>query len=186
MSPLDPIKPTPEELRVLIDSAPKTPDERYEKAVSDLNLTEDKYSRWCALGSAAKSSLEVGQIDEALSYAEELTDLIPSYQDDWNYGNAIQDSNIVFGIKALLSGDAILAQEFLLAAGRSPGSPQMNSFGPNMTLAKALVEAGHRDGVLTYLDLCRVFWSHHRGLLDHWHLQISEGGYPDFNANLIY
>ncbi len=49
-------------------------------------------------------------------------------------------------------------KKYLIAAGKSPGSPQMDSFGPNMTLAKDLLEKGERDAVLEYFMRCRKFW----------------------------
>jgi len=36
----------------------------------------------------------------------------------------------------------------LIAAGNSPGSPVMNSFGSSLTLAKDLLKKGGRDTVL--------------------------------------
>ena len=177
---------TPEELRILVEASPKTPDERYKRAISNLNASEDEYSRWCALGRAAKTSFEVKAFAEALGYAEELRGLIPLYEEDWNYGNAVQDSNIVFGLIALNGGDIPKAQDHLLAAGRSPGSPQMNSFGPNMTLAKSLIESGKRDSVLSYFELCRVFWKMHGDRLDEWKSEVLAGEMPDFGTNLMY
>ena len=59
---------------------------------------------------------------------------------DWNYGNALHKGNIVLGRIALERGDIAGAKEHLLAAGQTPGSPQVGSFGPNTTLAKELLE----------------------------------------------
>lgn len=88
---------------------------------------------------------------------------------------------------ALQRGDIGTAREELLAAGRTPGSPQLNSFGPNMTLAKGLLEAGERDVVLQHFDLCGVFWmSEFRGNLPFWTTDVREGRVPDFRANLLY
>lgn len=46
------------------------------------------------------------------------------------------------------------AKAYLLATGKSQGSPQLNSFGPNMSLAKDLFEAGERQAVVTFFDDC--------------------------------
>jgi hypothetical protein len=62
----------------------------------------------------------------------------------------------------------------------------MNSFGPNMTLAKALIESGEKATVLEYFDLCGEFWRLHRGRLDDWREAVKAGRTPDFGANLFY
>ena len=105
---------------------------------------------------------------------------------DWNYGNAVQDVNIVFGRLALSEGKMDVAKQFLLAAGQSPGSPQMNTFGPNMTLAKALLEKGEKDTVLEYFTLCSKFWKMDFGKLKEWSALVKQGKMPDFRANLLY
>ena len=48
---------------------------------------------------------------------------------------------------------AALANAYLLAVGRTPGSPQLNSFGPNMALAAELLQKEVRDTVLQYFEL---------------------------------
>ena len=62
----------------------------------------------------------------------------------------------------------------------------MNSFGPNMTLAKALLEAGQHEVALQYFGLCRVFWKMDRGQLDQWIDEVNRGLCPNFGVNLIY
>jgi hypothetical protein len=69
----------------------------------------------------------------------------------------------------------------MLASGRTPGSPQLNSFGPNTDLAQALLEAGDRKAVLQYLELCRRFWAHGETTLDRWATDIEAGRAPDFD-----
>src|ERR1700719_3714085 len=76
-----------------------------------------------------------------------------------------------------------LADRYLLASGKTPGSPQLDSFGPNMTLAKELLAKGESDSVLQYLDLCKNFWEGERQQLDDWRDAIRGGKTPDFGAN---
>jgi hypothetical protein len=45
-----------------------------------------------------------------------------------------------------------------MAAGATPGSPQLDSFGPNLTLAKELFEKSQPDVILHYFALCKNFW----------------------------
>ncbi len=79
------------------------------------------------------------------------------------------------------------AERYLIEAGKSPGSPQMDSFGPNMSLAKDLLEKGERDVVLEYFELCRKFGGKmHGDQLNKWSQQVKDGKIPDFGANLVY
>ena len=164
--------------------APATPLERYQWATKELKSTRNEEDRWLALGEAAKAAVWIGHVGEARQYADELKALTPNYQGNWNYGNAIHDYNLVLGSIALGSGDIAGSKGFLLAAGRTPGSPQLNSFGPNMSLAKALLIAGERKTVMVYLDLCRDFWP--REELSTWRKELETGNIPDFGANLVY
>ena len=158
----------------------------YQKAMAELKAAKDDYNRWIALTHAAKESLVQKHDAEAKSFAEELEKLAPKNKDDWNYGNAVQVYNLVLGSLALKSNDVKAAGERLLAAGRSPGSPQMNTFGPNMTLAKELLEKGEKKVVLEYFELCKKFWEMHDGKLDQWKKEVERGKMPDFGANLDY
>jgi len=165
---------------------PITPQQRYDTAIKRLSEATSETERFYALDDAAKESFAVGKIEEARKYAIELRDLTPRFQTNWNYGNAIQDWNLVLGRIAITEGKIEEAKAHLLAAGASPGSPQMNSFGPNMSLAKDLIEKGDKEVVLQYFDLCRRFWEMHNGQLDTWSKQVKEGKTPDFGANLVY
>lgn len=105
---------------------------------------------------------------------------------DWNYGNAIQDSNQVLGRIALSKGDVAEAKKRLLASADSDGSPQLNSFGPNMRLAKELLDKGEKEVVLEYFDLCGKFWTMGAQRLATWSDVVNEGKTPDFGASLNY
>ena len=77
---------------------------------------------------------------------------------DWNYGNVVHDVNAMLCLAALHDGDKKRAGEFLLSAGRSPGSPQLGSFGPDFSYAAKMLKAGETNVVLQYLDLVGNFW----------------------------
>jgi tetratricopeptide (TPR) repeat protein len=159
---------------------------RYGKAITELNKAKTERERFYALNDAAKESLNAGHIQEAKSFAEELQKLMSHYQKDWNYGNAVQDVHIVFGRIAILEGRLDDAKKHLLEAGKTPGSPQLDSFGPNMTLAKELFEKGDRDTVLKYFELCSKFWEMDFDKLKEWAVDVKKGKLPDFGANLVY
>ena len=110
----------------------------------------------------------------------------PDFREIWNYGNVIHHANLVLGEIAHAKGNLVGAKFNLLEAGRTPGSAQLNSFGPNMTLANALLELGERDVVLEFFELCRGFWDFAPEKLDQWKNTVEAGGIPDFGGNLVY
>lgn len=102
----------------------------------------------------------------------------------WDYGNAIHHGNLIMGRLALHADDTKKAKSYLMAAGKTPGSPQLDSFGPNMTLAKELLEKGEKQAVLNYFALCGKFWDSPE--LQQWTKEVRKGEIPDFGGNLTY
>ncbi len=153
--------------------------------VRSLQHTKQDQAREALLGDVAKVALEAGEVAKARGYSEELLKKAgESKQRSWNYGNAVHHGHLVLGRLALRDGDVKKAKEHLLAAGKTPGSPQLNSFGPNMTLAKELLEKGERQAVLEYFELCGSFWK--RDKLEAWSKEVRSGSIPNFGANLDY
>ena len=132
------------------------------------------------------SPLPSGALEKASQYAGELVSRAQQNPRDWKHGNAIHDGNSVMGLVALRGGNVAQAGKYLLEAGKTPGSPQLNSFGPNMTLAKQLLEQGEKTVVLEYLSECRTFWKMGGANLTAWTATVQAGGVPNFGANLLY
>src|SRR5271165_3993069 len=141
---------------------------------------------FCTLPDLAKRALKAGETDKATAYAKQLLQMAPQYQDPNCYGNAIYYGNFVLGRIAVQEGNLAQAGQYLLAAGATPGSATLDTFGPNVTLAKELLEKGQSGVVLQYLALCKNFWKMDRGKLDEWSATIRGGGVPDFTSNLYY
>lgn len=174
-------------LRLMIGNKyPTTAQGRLQAATQKLSEATNNEDRFYALDDAAKENFVAGDIETAGKFANELLKLAPDFKGNWNYGNAIQDGNLVLGRIAMRQGKVQEAGQYLLAAGASPGSPQMNSFGPNMSLAKDVLGKGQRDVVLQYFELCRKFWKMDYGKLDEWRDEVKAGKIPDFGANLVY
>lgn len=93
----------------------------------------------------------------------------------FQYGNAIHWANIALGFAALAADEVIAASEYLVRAGKTPGSPQLNSFGPDRDLARSLLKRGERGAVLSYLADCARFWRGNRALLEKWRTAIERG-----------
>jgi TonB family protein len=142
--------------------------------------------RFYYLQGLAEAAFDAVQFDKAEAYAKELLSQ-PDSPKDWNYGNAVFYGNMVLGRVALNRDHQVeSAKTYLLAAGRTPGSPQLNSFGPNMSLAKDLLLAGERDAVLDFFTSCRAFWKLGAVQLDNWTAAVKAGEVPNFGANLKY
>jgi hypothetical protein len=165
---------------------PTTWDGRHKKALEELGAAPDDIYRFYALNDAAKAAFEIGHVEEAESHARLALDLAKRFPDDWNYGNAIHDGHMVLGRVALRRGDVETAKRELLEAGRTPGSPQLNSFGPNMSLAKDLLERKETDPVVAYFEMCGKFWEMEGGNLRRWGVRAKAGEMPDFGPNLMY
>ena len=80
-------------------------------------------------------------------------------EDDWDYGNLIHWGHIILGACHLKENDVAGAEAELRAAGRTPGSPQLDSFGPDLRLAWKLLKHGSDEAVLDYLHQISRFWS---------------------------
>ena len=139
------------------------------------------------LPAASKIYLKIGAIKKAETYAYEMLSTAETEKEkpcNWNYGNAIHSAHNILGRVALLRGDIDAAKKHLLLAGKTIGSPQLDTFGPNMVLAQELLKCNESETVLEYLDLCKLFWEMDNGKLDRWKAEIDKGQMPDFGANL--
>lgn len=144
--------------------------------------------RFHQVGELLIEKYEGGEWPEAEKLALEYLELAKRYRSDWNYGNAIHHSNLVLGKIRLVNGNLEPAKDYLLKAGRTTGSPQLNSFGPNMSLARELLELGEKEVVLKYLDLVKKFWNPLFSFfrIRNWRKAIKRGTIPDFRGNSIY
>lgn len=138
------------------------------------------------LTGAAPAAFMAGEHERAQTLAVELLEEAERWRENWNYGNAVHAANLVLGRVALMRGEIDDAKKFLLAAGKTPGSPQLNSFGPDMVFAKEMLKRGEREAVLAYFDLVEKFWRKKSARLDEWRSAIAKNEQPDFGANLRY
>ena len=160
--------------------------DRGRQAVDNLAKAKDEYDRWVALDDVALWRAEPATAEEAKAAATELLALTEKYRTDWNYGNAIHKANSGLGRLALQRGDMAAARGYLLASAKSKGSPQINTFGPNMLFASEMLAAGEKDAVIEYLNLCAAFWEMEEGRIEVWKRVIAKGGSPNFGVNLLY
>jgi hypothetical protein len=156
-------------------------------ASNKLGKAHTESDRYLALPEAAKLAFVFGKIDDAHDYATELLTLDAKFQaEPWRNGDAVFAGNFVLGRIAVQEGHIEDAKKYLLASGKSVGSPVLGSFGPNMSLAKDLIQHEERKTVLQYFELCRKFWSVGNDKLTQWSEDVKAGNVPDFGGNLYY
>lgn len=147
-----------------------------------LELSEES-DRGYLLPELGKAAFVAGDLEKARAYAGQMLQNIP---DDWNRGNRLHFGNLVLGRIALANDDVEGGIRYLLAAGRTTGSPQLNSFGPDMSLARDLLDHGERQAVVRYLQLCLEFWEMGQDTLRNWIALVEAGREPDFRRNLRF
>lgn len=152
----------------------------------------------------AKASLE---IPEELDSADKQADLMISNAQValknwppapggtvWSGGRMISPDTVFLfyfgyftkGMVALKKGDTDKAVEFLLKSAEAYKSQNALANGPNMSLAKALLEAGQKDAVIEFLGKCSKFWKNDQGITGKWTAEIKAGKIPDFGRSLYY
>jgi hypothetical protein len=105
----------------------------------------------------AEALLEAGELAAADSVA--ARELERTADSDLFYGaNAHYDMNQVRGQVALRRGRTEEAVAYLHRAAETRGSPQLATFGPQLRLARELLEAGHAEAVRAFLMSVRGFW----------------------------
>ena len=130
--------------------------------------------------------LVAGNLDEAASMASQALADVRASEYPEELGNDVHHANLVLGHVHLRRGDLVAAEECLAAAGATPGSPQLDSFGPNMSLAEALLDHDRTDAVLRYFDQCATFWDERFSRLPQWRAHVRAGERPSFGPNLRY
>ena len=179
-------------LVTMMVTAQQTPDKKtiasqlvaaQEKVIRTLPKAEDKFHMTREI---APLAFNAGDQVMAGMYAKDLLIQAESMKDDWDYGNAVHTANLVLGRIALAAGDIDEAKRLLLLAGKTPGSPQLESFGPDMLFAKELLEKGEKDVVIQYFTLCSAFWKMDDGKLAQWKTEVQNNEIPDFGPNLRY
>jgi hypothetical protein len=148
-------------------------------------LTNDKIEKHMWLSQLETSAFEAGEVNKAQVWALESLSQGSTNKPDFSLADSTHHGHIILGRIALLSGDLAEARQQLIQAGQTAGSPVLVSFGPNMMLAKELLEKGERDAVIQYFQECANFWKN-QSKLDEWTATVKAGRIPNFGANLVY
>jgi hypothetical protein len=131
----------------------------------------------------ARLACQSGQMEKAEQYAREA--LRTPSPTPVRAADAIHTGNNVLGLIALQRGDIGGARAYLLASTRTSGSQILNRWGPNLALAKALLEKGQNDAVLEYFELSRAFVRNNPKLFE-WIATLKGGRGPDLSREYLW
>jgi tetratricopeptide (TPR) repeat protein len=157
--------------------------EVFEQALKNANGRDE---RRYVLPYATQAAFEAGDHAKATAWSKEMLSMAEKPVKGRDYADEIHYGNIVLGRIALQQGDIAGAASHLVKAAAIDGNPHLETFGPNMMLAKELLEKGHDKPVLGYLESCSMFWKSDDGKLAKWRSDVIAKKMPDFGANLRY
>lgn len=138
-----------------------------------------KLHRFYELDDLLEAAVKEGNTPSTRELAGEYLSLANDFPCNWNYGNAIHDANSALGMLAIIDGDIDSAKRYLLAAGKSPGSPQLDTFGPSLELAQELLKRRELPTVASYFESVARFWKMDQGVIRTWLTQLSQKEIPD-------
>ncbi len=138
-------------------------------------------TRLHGLGRELRRAFLNSNFPAARTLAAEYLTLAAKYPCSEGYGDAIYGANSYLGRISIKDGDVAAAGQYLLAAGKTPGSGVLDSIGPDLTLANQLLRAGQVDTVVKFLQEIRAFWKPGQRQLDSWTADIEAGQRPFLN-----
>ena len=94
------------------------------------------------------------EADAAKRYNNEYLSIAKRHPEYPLRSQALFDANMNAGKLALRRGDRATAARYLLASLETTGSPRLQQFQLDMSLARSLVDWGEREGVAKFLDRC--------------------------------
>jgi tetratricopeptide (TPR) repeat protein len=147
---------------------------------SAYTLTTNPRRRFAVLVRMPGDAVGAEDLISAKHLAAQLLATAPKFKTEPVYGDAIHWGNIALGEIALHNERIDDADQYLLAAGQTPGSPTLASVGPDFQLAKQLLAKGERGTVHDYLNGCKKFWPAGGERLKTWLTTVDAGGTPEW------
>jgi hypothetical protein len=145
--------------------------------------------KFFSLSRRLDSSLRKGDVADAAVLASEVQGAQNAIGSEKRLPASVKSRNIynindALGRAAFLARNYIGAGDYLLKAADTPGTdPSLRTFGPDLWLARVLLNVGYKEVVLAFLERCRMFWDSSK--LDNWILTIQEGQPADFGPNIF-
>lgn len=134
----------------------------YEQACTQMqiamNMEKFPMKRWYMMTYYCDTAFAANMTNESRESAKRVLDSAKEFKWHWNYGNAIFWGNHTLGRVALKEGSVDSAKDFLMRAGRTPGSFLLAQEGPSFALAQDLLDRGEKEVVMRFLKECQRFW----------------------------
>jgi tetratricopeptide (TPR) repeat protein len=140
--------------RVYTNQGQQAADPRWK--VQLLRKADALIDNWPGLPQLAMAEYNAGDDEAAAKTVQRMLDTKPPRQNFTNMAHTVR------GLLALDRKHLEEAKSELLESARL-----VNLNEPNRILAQALLDAGERDTVLQYLEMCRTFWKNDQGAIDH-------------------
>jgi hypothetical protein len=153
-----------------------------------LQMAKDPLETFHAQVHFVRMANNVQQLSDAKPIAETILKTAPKFKSNWDYGNGVHIAHIVLGRYAASTGDVATAKYHLNAAAFPAASSILREFGPNLSLARALLKRGECDAVLAFLSKYAKIWRTEDApqKFSEWEKDIKSGKFPRFGANLVY
>ena len=141
-----------------------------------------------SLSEKLKRARQTKDCPKVQSLAKELLSVAQFYSSNWNYGNAIFEGNLAFAecdVKEKKIDSALLR---LKEAAKTPGSPQLNSFGPpysDLSVLSELLREGKKKEVLDFLGSFNKYWEleFSKEIMTFWTSEIAANRIPKFEIH---
>jgi tetratricopeptide (TPR) repeat protein len=165
---------------------PTAATEKYSAAIAILDKEATGDSRFEALANYVNAAINAERFEEAERSAKDILHEAHAVKPAVDGGYALHEAHSLLGLLALKKGNFALAKEHFRQAAQVPTSPRLRALGPNMSLAKALLEKGDCDDVLDYLQSISKLWNDDlaKKSSSEWMSNIASGQMPDFKGNL--
>ncbi|HEY4055940.1 MAG TPA: hypothetical protein VGM39_05000 [Kofleriaceae bacterium] len=126
----------------------------------------------------ADAALEAGAPLRAAVYADSAVALAKACPAERHVPDYLHEAHIVKGHVALAANNIAEATRLLALAATfgGPQAPVLRSFGPDFTLANALLARGELAAVRAYLGACATFWEPER--IARWQARLDRGEHP--------
>lgn len=138
-------------------------------------LAENNVERVGLLGRLAEAAFLAHRYQDARAFA---TAMLSGENRDAISEWGVHRAHIVLGRLALIDDDVTRAKYHLQEAGKVAGSPSLDGFDPEVSLAAELLERGETDVVLAYFELWSKFWPTDE--LAEWTALVKDGRTPDW------
>jgi hypothetical protein len=144
---------------------------------------DEKFSEYIQASLKLRTLLLSGDVTAAETLAPEVLLETQHYRTAQNRSSLdaenVYDVYDALGRGALQRKDFDAAQKYLILAASTSGNAHLESHGPNLSLARSLLDLGYKETVMAFLTSSKAWWTNPK--IDLWIAQIRQGQTPDLS-----